>query len=179
MEYNVQEIDFVYRTRKIIEQYDELFKLDNNKEHEKYEVTLFLNCCVGLLIIPKQDLNGLIPKKEINKDEHGIDPKEISFIQGNSKGFNEVTRRLRNCIAHSGFRIEGNNEQIKTLEYIVFTDRVPGTKDDENITFEARIKIKDFVKFCMFLSDVYLRKMALRNDYESFAVYKKKFYPLD
>ncbi len=48
--YKTQEFDFIQRTKKIINQYDSLLIPDN----DKFEVTLFLNCLVGLLILPQQ-----------------------------------------------------------------------------------------------------------------------------
>jgi len=43
-----QEHDFIVRTLKILEQYE------NSKVQPHYETTLLLNCFVGLLILPQQ-----------------------------------------------------------------------------------------------------------------------------
>ena len=60
-------IDIVSRTISILEK---------NNETE-YETTLFLNCCLGLLIIPQQDkiLKQLVSIGEIaSYEDWGIDP---------------------------------------------------------------------------------------------------------
>jgi len=48
--YQQQEFDFIDRTKKILEQYNSI-KLPKK---EKFEVTLLLDCFVGLLVLPQQ-----------------------------------------------------------------------------------------------------------------------------
>ena len=51
MEYKQEfELDFMSRTREIIEQYK-----------EPYEATLLINCMLGLLVVPKETLFNDIP----------------------------------------------------------------------------------------------------------------------
>jgi hypothetical protein len=48
--YKERDLDFIIRTRKILKQYDALFS--NIEEKDYYNVTLFINCCIGLIIKP-------------------------------------------------------------------------------------------------------------------------------
>ena len=64
--YTQQEFDFVQRTKKILEQYDSIDFSKN--ESEKYEITLLLNCFVGLLILPKEHWYDKLPKTEIDEE---------------------------------------------------------------------------------------------------------------
>ena len=50
---------FIERTQKLLEQYDKV----NLPPEEKYEVTLLLNACVGLLFICREKFNDKLPNK--------------------------------------------------------------------------------------------------------------------
>lgn len=52
--YKQQERDFIERTLNILEQYDSL----NVPEKEHYEVTLLINCMVGLYYLNKNGLTN-------------------------------------------------------------------------------------------------------------------------
>ncbi len=71
-----QEFDFINRTKTIIEQYDNL----QISEKEKFEITLMLNCLVGLLILPQQNWFDSLPAVLVSQKEWGIAEKHISFI---------------------------------------------------------------------------------------------------
>ena len=75
--YKQQEFDFIQRTKSIIEQY-EIFQISDN---EKFEITLFLNCLVGLFILPQQHWFDSLSTDLISKKEWGIDKTHISFIK--------------------------------------------------------------------------------------------------
>ena len=72
-----QEFDFVERTKKIIEQYDNL----TIPEKDKFEVTLLLNCFVGLLILPQQKWYDNLPTEIVSQKEWGIAPEHISLLR--------------------------------------------------------------------------------------------------
>lgn len=80
--YKQQEVDFIERTKTIISQYKNI-DLPHNK---KFEVTLLLNCFVGLVVLPQQHwFKKLSPEIKLNK-EWGIDEKDIIYIKdGESK----------------------------------------------------------------------------------------------
>lgn len=62
MEYkNIFEIEFIQRTQEIVNGYQIPF-----------ENTLFINACVGLLIIPQQSLFNHLPTEVVSADKWGI-----------------------------------------------------------------------------------------------------------
>ena len=106
--YNQQEFDFITRTKKIIEQYK------NCELDEKFEVTLLINCCVGLLMVPQQHWYESLPS-HIVSEEWGITQADIS-ISTNEKNIANVARHLRNSISHYRFEQYGNSE-IEGFEF--------------------------------------------------------------
>ncbi len=136
--YKKQEFDFIQRTKSIIKQY-ETFQI--NKE-EKYEVTLFLNCLVGLFILPQQHWFEFIPEELISNNEWGISESNIIFIRENeTKNVKDISRHIRNSITHYSFEVfsNGNNE----IDRIVFQDFNPSKVK----TFEANIPLREFRTF--------------------------------
>ena len=109
MEYKKIENDFVERTLKLISEYD-----------GEFEVTLLVNCCLGLLVLPKEKHLNSIPDKEIPLEGSlwGISREHLSVDCG-SCGYKlkDVIRRLRNGICHFKIKtIPDGSKQIKTLE---------------------------------------------------------------
>lgn len=153
-----QELQFIERTKSLLEQYDKLEVVPN--QEEKYEVTLLLNCCVGLLILPQSKWHVRIPQEEISSLQWGIDPSKISICKSKSlvdepKNLQNVTRHLRNSIAHHNFTILKNeNEEIGSIEFKDFPPRTKSTK-----TFELTIEIKPLKKFLLKFSEEMIRIM--------------------
>lgn len=145
-----QEYDFVYRTKKIIEQYDNL----TLSEKDKFEVTLLLNCLVGLLIIPQQYWYYCLPTEIISKKEWGVAPEDISFIrEGETRNIKDISRHLRNSVTH--YRFKAFNNSFKKISQIKFEDFDPnGGK-----TFEAIIPLADLRQFTNKLSDNFMTEM--------------------
>jgi hypothetical protein len=139
MNYKEQEVDFIKRTKKIIEQYEQLVM----PKDERYETTLLLNCLLGLLIIPEQKWFNNLPSTIITETEWGIDPNLISLIK-NNKGIDEdksvanIVRHLRNSLAHNRFTTVSG----PTIREIEFKD-----KNNSGPTFEATLSIKSLKKF--------------------------------
>ena len=115
--YDNIDIDFAYRTRRIIEQYDEKIP----KGRENYDVTLLINCLVGLLIVPQQRRYRQIPDVPLkNLAGWDIDP---SFVESwghrsNAKPtLREFVRHLRNGVAHFHIKAEGTKDDIQQLKF--------------------------------------------------------------
>jgi hypothetical protein len=149
MGYEKQDIDFIKRTKSIIEQYDEHVMPKVDKK-EQFDVTLFLNCFIGLLIVPQQNWYDNIPEECISSDEWGIEPECIHSIK-DKKGRNEgnniknVARHLRNSIAHYNFKgisSGAGDNQIVNIEFKDFKDETHRIQ-----TFEAVIPIAALKKF--------------------------------
>ncbi|MDR0834651.1 MAG: hypothetical protein LBN93_10805 [Candidatus Symbiothrix sp.] len=149
--YKQQEYDFVCRTRTIIEQYDRL-QID---EKEKFEVTLFINCLVGLLIIPQQHWYDNLPTEIISQEKWGISPNDIKK-NNKDNTVNEVARHLRNSVAHYNFKVI-SDDVSKKIDKIKFEDFTDKTKT--NKTFEETISVSNLRKFTTQLTDCMLTEM--------------------
>lgn len=136
--YKNQEFDFIKRTKSIIEQYDN-FQIP---EKDKFEVTLLLNCLVGLFILPQQHWFDNVPTELISKKEWGIDKSHISFIkETETKNVKDIARHIRNSISHYRFKVFGNsNEKINKIKFEDFNPQ-------NEKTFEATIPLSNFKIF--------------------------------
>lgn len=135
--YLQQEFDFIIRTKKLIEQYENL----QIAEKDKFEVTLLLNCLVGLLILPQQNWFNNLPKDLISEKEWGIAPHHISSIkEGEPKNVENVARHLRNSVSH--YRFNAFDNSSNKISRIKFEDFNSNGK-----TFEALIPIKNLRDF--------------------------------
>jgi len=107
---------------KIIDQYGKCIA----KDGENYEVTLLVNCLLGLLVLPQQRRHALIP--DVSLDRLSEWKIQSSFIKNwgtakkgkpAPKTLKEFVRRLRNSVAH--FRIEAGGTQAD-IERLNFSD---------------------------------------------------------
>lgn len=141
-----KEITFIERTLSILKQYE--------STKEQYDIsyahTLFINCCVGLLMIPRQEVYGKLDDNE-TLSEWGINPAHIELSR-DRKSPRQLVRHLRNSIAHNGFDFK--IESISTpIESVTFTD------DDHN--FKATL---DFVEFKDFVLRVVEETLELLSE---------------
>ena len=149
--YKNQEIDFVNRTKTIIEQYEKSIIT----EKEKYDTTLFLNCLVGLLILPQQHWFLSLPTELISKKEWGIHPNHVSSIkEGETKNVKSIATHLRNSIAHYNFK--AFDSSLRQISRIKFWDK--DIKKDI-ITFEASIPLLNLRQFTTKLTETFISEM--------------------
>lgn len=80
--YSQKEFDFIERTRTIIEQYDSIDTSQISKE--KYEVTLFINCLMGLIVLPQQVWFDKVPNDDL-EDDWFIKEEHIIYIKKKQK----------------------------------------------------------------------------------------------
>ncbi|HEX3035873.1 MAG TPA: HEPN family nuclease [Thermodesulfobacteriota bacterium] len=114
MEYEIFERDFIVRTLRIIQQYEEYVPVS-----QQFEVTLLINCLLGLLVLPKERCYVDIPDVPINQLEGwGLCADHIKA--GRYHSLNEIIRGMRNSVAHIRFRALGNGSEITDIE---FSDR--------------------------------------------------------
>lgn len=150
MEYKQFECDFIRRTLKIIEQYETHVET-NSIINEKYEVTLLINCLLGLLVLPKERLLlDKIPDIPFEKfEEWGLPKKFVTNwgkIPESKRNLKTIIHRMRNSIAHFRVTSYGNGSEITSIK---FRDCNPsGSKT----TFEGEIPVK-----CL---KIFVRKLA-------------------
>lgn len=119
------EHEFIVRTLKVVEQYDNLV-MPNVPADQQFEVTLLVNCLLGLLVLPKEHCYANIPAVPLAQLQGwSIEPR---FIQswGNSQTqvnaaashtLKDVVHRMRNSVAHLRVRPQGNGTDILELEF--------------------------------------------------------------
>ena len=135
MEYKgIFETELIDRTLEIISEY----KGD-------MEDTLFLNCCTGLLVIPKQQLHNSLPKDEITEAEWGISPLHIK-IESN-KSVNVVANHIRNAISHDGIKFYSDDG--KQITHVRLMDWKNSNHVDSNKNFELELTVEAFKKFIL------------------------------
>jgi hypothetical protein len=149
MGYTIQEKDFVKRTKEIIQQYDNVVVPDK----ERYEVTLLLNCMVGLLILPQQKWLNNLPSDVITEKKWGIDSNKIDILSQQNKTVKEVARHMRNAISHFRFFALNENREINSIWFI---DHDLKTKKD---TFEVTLSVANLRTFVEKLSSWHLSQV--------------------
>ncbi len=151
MQYDQFELDFVRRTRAILEQYD-AHVVPSVGAPERYEVTLLTNCLLGLIALPKQLLSAKIPSDpECRFGDWGL-PDSVVKSWGNAAAGNdpsmhtlaEFVGRLRNGVCHLRLEVEAQNGEITALRF-----------HDLN-GFEALVPVDCLKNFVYKLSDVLL-----------------------
>ena len=146
------EVDFINRTKLILQQYDNFTTI----EEDSYEITLCLNCLMGLIVFPQQVWNGLVPDGFLN-DEWFINKEYILNMEGIECGnaleykIADFVRHIRNSISHGYTRpisLSGvSNNQITHLN---FKDYNPRNRD---LIFEAQIPVESLRKFAIKFAD--------------------------
>jgi len=155
MDYEQQEINFVKRTKKLLDQYDEFISIKKcikNDFKESYETTLLINCCVGLLIIPNEKLFEKLPITKINLEDWDISEEmiEIEII----KTVRKTVTHLRNSISHYRFISFAKSGEIIGFE---FTDK--DNKKDKYDNFKIKLPLKNLKEFLSKLSNTMLKIM--------------------
>ncbi|MBQ6302045.1 MAG: hypothetical protein IJK75_06625 [Bacteroidales bacterium] len=143
--------NFIEKTRKIISQYDLL----NIIPEENFDVTLLLNCCVGLLLVAEEKGRGKVYPENHRLEEWHIEESKITIIKkGNRKkgGIIEwrneektianICRHLRNSIAHCHFKAY-SSDGTRIIDRIEFNDYVKEEVKDEQ-SFQYDTKVTDF-----------------------------------
>lgn len=134
---------FIERTLHALEQYEAYLP----DEKQSYGRTLFINACVGLLIVPQSSYYSKIPNDDICN--WGLSRESI--IKGGDKKTKDVLRHLRNSIAHNHFHFDCGDEYTASvpIREITFIDIRPNTNEE---TFRATFKFNEFKTFVLKIS---------------------------
>jgi len=146
------ETDFIQRTIRLIEQYNEL--IANHDFAEQLNYTLTINCLLGLIVMPKERVITFIPNDvltEAYKRDLGFEQSVIG--QGITR-FRDLIHQLRNSIAHFKIEVESENDDF-LVDYLVF--------NHENGSLVARIKATEMVPFLKFYTQALLQNLQRRN----------------
>ncbi|MFK2684009.1 HEPN family nuclease [Bacteroides fragilis] len=150
--YLQEEFDFIERTKLILEQYD---KTDFSEvPEEKYEITLCMNCLLGLLVVPQQVWNDDLPKGDLDEN-WGIKKKHIEKIKEDQYKIDDIVRHIRNSVAHGRVTpISKDRGRNKKITHLRFKDLC-----GERPTFKAEIPVETLKKFALKFADTMLTKM--------------------
>lgn len=131
---------FIQRTLYLLQQYKELINNSHLRGQKivSYSRTLFVNCCIGLLFIPRERLkDDTLFNSPVR--EWGIDPAQFNVPGAPHKELmaNDLIRHLRNALGHDHFDCL---YQENMLSRISFKDYDRNGK----ITFSGSMTYKDF-----------------------------------
>lgn len=125
----------------------------------KYEDTLFLNLCVGLLIIPQQayyDQFQSLQHTFVDKLHWGINAYNIDT--GEKDVFN-IIKHIRNSISHKRFKLVSENSS--EITHIIVKDKGRDWSTKKIIqTFEAKFPMADFKNFVINITEYALKNFA-------------------
>ena len=145
------EKDFIVRTKSLLDNYS-----------RDYDVTLFINCMLGLLVIPKEKHPNLLTNDIIPPDM--LERIVKCCRKKKEKELKEIIRHLRNAVAHGNIVFEAekapNGTVGTTIARITFFD---GKLYDEqnkpikitrsNAPFKFEIDYKLLKEFVLVFSD--------------------------
>ncbi len=146
------ETDFIERTIRLIDQYNELITDLNFDDQLNY--TLTINCLLGLIVMPKEKVISYIPNDVITnayKTDLGFNQ---STIGSGITRFKEFIIQLRNSVAHFNIEIESENDDFR-VDYLVFSRT--------NGEIVARIKATEMVPFLKFYTQTVLQNLRRKN----------------
>ncbi|MFD1261712.1 HEPN family nuclease [Entomomonas asaccharolytica] len=149
-EYTNIKIDFISRTKDI---------LNNLQERTENDVTLLLNCCLGLLALPSQIHSGESLYQDIfNKNledifndypHWGLKKCFIKKLPDNKEyKLKDLIRRIRNGICH--FHIEAICVDSNIIEKLNIKDRY---NNNPSFDFEIELSVTQLKKFAIKLAD--------------------------
>ncbi|MBK9123484.1 MAG: hypothetical protein IPM16_10265 [Chloroflexi bacterium] len=180
--YSTIERDFIKRTLEIIDQYEKLARAVPPPENQ-YEVTLLLNCLLGLLVYPQQlagdnhesRFEGWLTSDlfvDVHK-EWGLDPEDLispEYKLNNKRPRTEfaitvdqltmrnLVRQLRNTIAHARFS-DPKREESGHITHVEF-------KDDDDPErpggFHLRLPVERLEAFVRKLAASALERLEVR-----------------
>lgn len=140
--------EFILRTIRVLEQYENV----KNKLDYSYSRTLFINCCVGLLLLSKEIAYKQLPNSKRSMIDWGInineDKDKISKCSPHISP-KQITRHLRNSISHGNFDFAVEDGLSIPINHINFEDY----DADGNLTFKAQIPFNEFRVFVLKVSE--------------------------
>ncbi|WP_222860408.1 HEPN family nuclease [Bacteroides neonati] len=143
------ETDFITRTKNILEQYDQ--NNSTRQPGEIYDVTLLLNCLIGLVVIPRERYTDKVP--EINVDGDWGIAEHIELIKGR-KTLKKTVKHIRNSVAHGN--VNPISEDGVSITHVKFKDCIPCRNCGGEVTFEAKIPVKALRVFTVKFADIML-----------------------
>ena len=136
-DYARMEVDFIRRTLEIIDQYKELVHSRVDKDQE-YEVTLLMNCLLGLLLYPQQLAHQRSWQEWLNQNvQDNVSHWGLSEEMVHSAGYlndnrteidyyqltlRNLIRQIRNTAAHARFHVRNSADADGQIGEVEFWD---------------------------------------------------------
>ena len=159
MDYKRIERDFVLRSLALLEQYDHCelkpskggtSSSDTPNLTEKYEVTLLINCLLGLIVVPTQRTWERIPAKDLNQlSDWGLD-QNSDIIWGDPQhhiGLRYVIERIRNSVAHFNIEAIPTEDKLGRTEICAVKFHDKNGYNNPKDTFDLTMPVADLRKF--------------------------------
>lgn len=146
MKYNDFEYDFVERTLSNIEWIEKQNSIDNENRNalDFYEVTNFINQCLGLIILPSQFSDKIFLKNFPQElSYYGVGDHIVNKIKDNKqKTLSNVMRHIRNGIAHGHIQqvIDGSDDITDVKIWDVDQNIENPTEKDAHTIIEFRVE---------------------------------------
>ena len=186
VDYDDIERDFVCRTITILEQYDQHVKsvVPTDKQ---YEVTLLLNCLLGLIVTPfetrKRQQGGVREPKVCDGDhnlvhelgpEWGLSNLHIATftvddvaVPDRHRTLRKIVAMFRHGMAHARFvdaHIADHDPHRKRLVRAYFLNeysyRDRRSRVEHTVVFRASLPVEDLSKFAVKLAQEYLKELG-------------------
>jgi len=138
-EYSNFTIDFVNRTKDILANYK-----------GEYETTNLINCCLGLIILPTQNIGNKIPSYTFDEKDsfYGITAKNITYEKNNDLTLSKTLRHIRNGLAHGRIDQKASRKKIVGL-------RIHDKRDeDSEENFVIEFTTEEFKNFAVAVSKI-------------------------
>lgn len=150
-----KDIVFIDNTLKILNQYNEFV----GELEQSYARSLFINLCVGLLVIPRslEREYSFLPTEVINKKEWGICKEDISINKDGDYSVRRIFTHLRNSVMHNRFNYDTELMVSVPIKEMTFHDKWRDT--DEEYNFCTTLKFEDFINFVLKTTKIVLEKM--------------------
>lgn len=140
MDYDQIEVDFIERTLELIRKY-----------RGDYEVTFLINCCLGLLVLPRAKHYKSIPKKKIPATGSlwGLSRESVTVDgQPCSDKLPDVIRKIRNGLCHFDIETSSDcNGEISTI------------KIEDERKFKAVLSVDEFRELSVSLAKHVIQKV--------------------
>jgi len=125
MEFELFERDFIRRTQRIIDQYDR-YVMTQVPPADRFDVTLLINCLLGLLVMPNERRFERIPPLSLDQlgdwglppdfvRAWGTHPKKVK--PENRRTLAEIVYRMRNSVCHLRIEPTGDGSEITHVRF--------------------------------------------------------------
>ena len=150
--YDDVETEFVVRTLRLIDQYNDI--LDTYKFGEQYNYTLTVNCLLGLIVMPQERVVAFVPTDRLTKEFLGQIGSPSLEVAARITTLRALIQALRNSAAHFDIKFISDDAQ-NLMDWIEFND----TRNGRGLV--AKFRTKELLPFLRYYSECLLRNIRM------------------